>query len=67
MNIILNNTPATLPHDNMSLEDLITWKGWKREGTAIAVNDILITREKWKLTKLSNLDRVTVITAAFGG
>lgn len=67
MNIILNNIPTKLLDDYMSVEDLAEWKGIKKQGTAIAVNDMIVKKDDWKLTKLHELDRVTVISAAFGG
>lgn len=67
MNIILNNIPTKLPDDYMSVEDLVEWKGIKKQGTAIAVNDMIVKKDDWNLTKLHELDRVTVISAAFGG
>lgn len=67
MNIIYNDQPLTLPKDNMTLEELAEWKELPKQGTAIAVNDKLIKRDKWPVFNLKELDRVTVITAAFGG
>lgn len=67
MNIILNNIPTPLPKDYMSVEDLVKWKGVKPIGTAVAINDKIIRKESWPLTRLSELDRVTIISAAFGG
>lgn len=67
MNILLNNIPTPLPRDFMTVEDLVKWKGIKPSGTAVAVNDKIIRKELWNLTKLSDLDRVTIISAAFGG
>lgn len=67
MNIILNNIPTKLPDDYMSVENLVEWKGIKKQGTAIAVNDIIVRKNDWELTKLHELDRVTIISAAFGG
>lgn len=67
MNIILNNLPTKLPDGYMSVEDLAEWKGIKKQGTAIAVNDIIVKKDGWKLTKLNEFDRVTVISASFGG
>lgn len=67
MNIILNSQPTPLPSDTMTVEDLVKWKNFKTQGTAISVNDKIIRKENWKITKLSDLDRVTVISAAFGG
>lgn len=67
MNIILNNIPTPLPRDYMTIEDLIKWKGVKIAGTAVALNDRIVRKENWNLTRLSDLDRVTIISAAFGG
>lgn len=67
MNIILNNIPTPLPKDYMNLEDLVAWKNIKPNGTAIALNDKIIRKENWCITRLSDMDRVTIISAAFGG
>lgn len=67
MNIILNNIPTPLPNDYMTIEDLVKWKGVKPSGTAVALNDKIVRKENWMLTRLSDLDRVTIISAAFGG
>lgn len=67
MNIILNNIPTPLPRDYMTLEDLLEWKGVRLMGTAVALNDRIIRKDSWSTTRLSDLDRVTIISAAFGG
>ena len=67
MNIILNSQPVSLPSDCMSVADLVSWRNIKPHGTAIALNDKIVKKENWELTKLSELDRITVISAAFGG
>ncbi len=67
MNIILNSIPTPLPKDYMTLEDLVNWKEINPNGTAIALNDKIIRKENWKITRLADLDRVTIISAAFGG
>ena len=67
MTIFYNDNPIELPNDYMNLEDFAGWKEIPSQGTAIAVNNRLISRDKWPVTKLANLDRITVITAAFGG
>ena len=67
MTIIYNDIPTTLPSDNMTLSDLATWKKIPAQGSAIAKNDKLVKRDKWTVTKLNELDHVTVITAAYGG
>lgn len=67
MNIILNNIPTPLPSGYMTIEDLVKWRNIKAAGTAIALNDKIVRKESWNLTRLSDMDRVTIISAAFGG
>ncbi|MBD5355942.1 MAG: sulfur carrier protein ThiS [Bacteroides sp.] len=67
MKIILNSIPTTLPKDYMTVDDLIEWKSIKPIGTAVAINNKIIRRENWKITRLSDLDQVNIISAAFGG
>lgn len=67
MDIILNNIPTVLPDAVMTVADLAEWKDISPRGTAIAVNDRVVKKELWKCTHLNPLDRITVISAAFGG
>lgn len=67
MTIFLNNNPISLPEENMNVNDLVKWKQIPDLGTAVAINDVLIKREKWSVTQLKDMDRVTVISASYGG
>lgn len=67
MTILFNNEPIKLPNDQMTLFDLAKWKNIPQQGAAIAVNDRLIKRALWNVTDLNEFDRITVITAAYGG
>ena len=67
MSIIYNNVLTPLPEKSMTIADLALWKKIPQQGTAIAVNDKLIKRDKWQVVFLNEGDRVTVITAAYGG
>lgn len=67
MTIFINDNPTQLPEKNMTLADLVKWKEIPAQGTAVAVNDKLIKQESWSVTNLKELDRVTIISAAFGG
>lgn len=67
MTIIYNDIPTNLPQESMSLSNLAEWKKLPSQGTAIALNDRLVKKDKWDVTILNPMDRVTVITAAFGG
>lgn len=67
MKILLNNIVTPLPSDYMTVADFVVWKGIKPSGTAIAINDKIIKKAFWETTTFHDLDRVTVISAAFGG
>lgn len=67
MTIYINDMPELLPSDFMTVSDLIKHKNFKTAGTAVALNDKIIKKEKWDVTTLSDLDHVTIISAAFGG
>lgn len=67
MTISYNNEIIVLPEECKTLEDLITFKNVKMQGTAIALNGNIINKSKITETFLSHNDKVIVITAAFGG
>ena len=67
MTIFYNDVPMTLPNNYMTLADLAQLKQVPPQGSAIALNDKLIKRDAWSVTPLNENDRVTVISAAFGG
>ena len=67
MKIYFNNELIDLPSDYMSLSQFLEWKGLKTSGTAIAVNNKVIRKMAWDSTFLNDEDRITVITAAYGG
>lgn len=67
MRVYLNDNPLKLPNDYMTIEDFVKWKEIPSQGTAIALNDKLIKQSQWLVTKLKDEDRITVISAAFGG
>lgn len=67
MNIFLNDLPVKLPSDSMTVAALVKWKGLPASGTAVAVNDKIVRKDKWDLAALNEFDRVTIISAAFGG
>lgn len=67
MIIYFNNEPLKLSNTNMTLADLVKMKDIPSQGTAIAINDKLVKQDQWSVKTLNDQDRVTVITAAFGG
>ncbi|MCH5225245.1 MAG: sulfur carrier protein ThiS [Muribaculaceae bacterium] len=67
MTIFYNNEPMELQGENITLTQLAEKKNIPSQGAAIAINDKLIKKDLWGVTILKPLDRVVVITAAFGG
>lgn len=67
MKIIFNNEITELPSDFTSVSELLLIKGIKPQGTAVAINDRIVKKNDWETTYFNDLDRVTVISAAFGG
>ena len=67
MKITLNDESLELPGDVMTVADLISYKQISPQGTAIAVGEKLLTRDKWNETPLAEDMEITLITAAFGG
>ena len=65
--IFLNNELVALPNDYMTVADLMKWKNINPQGTAIAIDDKVIRKSAWNVTKLPPMSHVTVISAAFGG
>lgn len=67
MTIFLNDVPIEIPGELMTVKDLLKWKEIQEQGTAVAVNDKLIKHDQWPVKNLKELDRITIINAAFGG
>ena len=64
MKIFINNQHIELPSDEMTVAELIAWRNIPTGGTAITINDRIVRKSD---TRLSDGDRVVVISAAFGG
>lgn len=65
--VFINDTATTLPDNVTNLEELLAWKGIPAEGTAVALNDRLIIARNRAVTAIANGDRITIISATFGG
>ncbi len=67
MTITINKTPVELSDEFITIAELMELRDIKRGGTAIALNDKIVKHENWNSTRLSDGDRLTIISAAFGG
>lgn len=67
MKIYLNDDIVKLAQSNPTLKDLIKEQNIPEVGTALAINDRIIPRDRWDSTELNELDKVVAISAAFGG
>ena len=67
MKIFINNQHIELPSDEMTVAELIAWKNIPTGGTAITINYRIVRKSDRESTRLSDGDRVVVISAAFGG
>lgn len=67
MNITVNGRMTSLPDEIRNINQLATYLKLKPQGTAIAVNQHLVTKDKWEITFIKEGDVLTVISAAFGG
>lgn len=67
MTLYINDRPEIFKDDEISIAELMLRKGISSQGTAIALNGKLVVRSKWDSQLLADNDKLTVITAAFGG
>ena len=66
MRVTINGTPRAVAGD-VTVADLITELTPHRRGVAVAVNGEVVPRTGWDGARLSEGDRVEVLTAAQGG
>lgn len=62
----VNNTAYKL-EEQSSLQDVIQHLNINEDGIAVAINQSIITKTDWQITRLSNNDNVLIIQATQGG
>lgn len=67
MRITVNNQPVDLSEEYLTLKEFLEIRGVKTERTAVALNNKIVTRDKWPLVNISDGDTIMLISAAFGG
>lgn len=66
MNITVNNKPYH-SENTLSLSQLLTNLAIDDKGTAVALNEDIISRNQWDCQTLSDGDNIIVIKATAGG
>ncbi|MFC5182194.1 sulfur carrier protein ThiS [Actinomadura harenae] len=66
MKIIVNGEPRDLPED-ASVADAVATVTEAPGGVAAALNDEVVSRSAWGATRLTEADRLEVLTAVQGG
>jgi len=66
MLIIVGGNEIQVP-DASSIQELLQAKDLSGDGIIVSVNDNVIRREFWKMTKLNPDDNVEIISMVFGG
>jgi sulfur carrier protein len=66
MKVIVNGEPRDLP-DGATVADVVASVTAAGAGVAAALNDEVVRRSEWDTTRLSDDDRLEVLTAVQGG
>ena len=67
MILCINEKPEIINENLLTVADLLSMKNINSGGTAVAVNNHLVTRNQWEQHELKDGDRITIISAAYGG
>lgn len=65
--VYLNNNPISI-NENSSLLDLLSTKGLdNKKGIAVAIDQSIVSKKEWSSTRLSDQNKIVIITATQGG
>lgn len=68
MKLTLNNKAVEIDGELQPvLSDVLAAQGVPARGIAVAINNRVVRRDDWSVTRLSDGDSITVITAICGG
>lgn len=67
MKILLNNNPEEFPEDNLSVTELLLKKKFTYKMRIVKINGILIKKEKYDSTIISDGDEVQMLYLMSGG
>lgn len=66
MKIFINHTPVDID-EGITLEQLIARQGISEKGTAVAIDNRVVTRTLWAETRIEEGAKITIIQAVCGG
>lgn len=67
MILFINDKPEHFDNESLSVRELLECLNIPANGTAVAVNGKLVTHGVWAHTELHDNDKITIISAAYGG
>lgn len=67
MNIILNNKPETIRSQTMSVRELLDYKKFTFKLLVVKINDVLVKRDQYESTFITEGDNVMVLHLISGG
>lgn len=67
MTLLINDSPRTFDAETLTVSGLLELLNIPSDGTAVAVNGRLATHCAWPETEVKDGDRLTIISAAYGG
>lgn len=68
MNVTINDIPVKLSNSTSTLEEVVLCSGVNDfKGLAVAVNNSIVPRTKWKIIQINENDNITIIQATQGG
>jgi len=66
MKIYLNDVPTEID-SSQTIESIMIKNKLNTNGIALAINDVVISKQKWASTLLNENDKMFIITATAGG
>ncbi|MDE7380954.1 MAG: sulfur carrier protein ThiS [Muribaculaceae bacterium] len=67
MELIINSESQIIPDDIRTINQLLDFKNISRKGTAVALNNNIVTSDNRDSEILNDGDTLLIISAAFGG
>ena len=67
MNVFVNQIALTLEQNSTLIQLLELNQLSNKKGIAVAVNNVVISKQQWSMYTLNENDKVTIITATQGG